>query len=267
MSLGRSRLKPCAGTRIHAVPVRIPLRTRVLSRVHRLRRRVRDVTYGTPDAREVREDVARRYLEGAGLEIGALHLPLRVPPHATVRYVDRLPADDLRRRYPEYADRWIVDPDVIDDAGTLGSIDDASQDFVIANHVLEHMENPIGALESWLRVAKPGGVLYLAVPDKRRTFDSMRPSTTIEHLRRDHAEGPGWSRAQHYEEYARLAEKVPEDGVPKRAELLERERVDIHFHVWTLPELVHFLFSLELPFETELVQANGIETLLILRRA
>lgn len=246
--------------------VAIPLRTRVLTRVHRLRRRVRDVTYGEPDARGVREDVARRYLRGSGLEIGALHLPLRVPPQVRVRYVDRLRADELRQRYPEYADRWIVDPEVIDDAGELGSVDDGSQDFVIANHVLEHMENPIGALENWLRVVRPGGVLYLAVPDKRETFDAQRPSTPIDHLRRDHAEGPEWSRSQHYEEYARLAERVPEDGVPARAEVLEREHVDIHFHVWTLPELVGFLFSLDLPLDTELVQANGNETLLILRR-
>jgi predicted SAM-dependent methyltransferase len=248
------------------VTVRIPLRTRVLTRVHRLRRRVRDVTYGEPDPQGVREDVARRYLRGSGLEIGALHLPLRVPPQVTVRYVDRLRADELRRRYPEYADRWIVDPEVIDDAGTLGSVAGASQDFVIANHVLEHMENPIGALEAWLRVVRPGGVLYLAVPDKRRTFDAERPSTPISHLRRDHEEGPSWSRSQHYEEYARLAERVPEDGVAARAEVLESEHVDIHFHVWTLPELTAFLFSLELPFDAELIQANGNETLLILRR-
>ena len=246
--------------------VGIPLRTRVLTRVHRLRRRVRDVAYGEPDAQGVREDVARRYLRGSGLEVGALHRPLRVPPHVTVRYVDRLRADELRRRYPEYADRWIVDPDVIDDAGTLGSVAATSQDFLIANHVLEHMENPIGALEAWLRVVRPGGVLYLAVPDKRQTFDAQRPSTSIAHLRRDHEEGPRWSRSQHYEEYARLAERVPDADVPARAEGLEREHVDIHFHVWTLPELVGFLFALDLPFDTELVQANGNETLLILRR-
>jgi SAM-dependent methyltransferase len=246
--------------------VRIPLRTRVLTRVHRLRRRVRDVTYGEPDAQGVREDVARRYLRGSGLELGALHLPLRVPPHVCVRYVDRLRADELRRRYPEYAERWIVDPEIVDDAGTLASVAGASQDFVIANHVLEHMEDPIGALESWLRVVRPGGVLYLAVPDKRRTFDAQRPSTRVEHLERDHAEGPQWSRSQHYEEYARLAERVPEEDVEARAGTLERERVDIHFHVWTLPELLGFLHSLDLPFDTELVQANANETLLILRR-
>ena len=244
----------------------IPLRTRILTRVHRARRRARDVAFGAPDPQTVREDLARRYLRGAGLEIGALHRPLRVPPGVRVRYVDRLRADELRARYPEYADRWIVDPEVVDDSATLATVADHSQDFLIANHVLEHMEDPIGTLETWLRVVRPGGVLFLAVPDKRRSFDGLRPSTPVEHLRRDHDEGPAWSRSAHYEEYARLAERVPEEEVAARAALLEREQVDIHFHVWTLPELVAFLLELDLPFDLELVQANDLEVLLILRR-
>src|SRR5215212_7552941 len=75
--------------RIRRVPLSIPLRVRVLTRLHRLRRRVRDVTYGDPDGQTVREDAARRYLRGSGVEVGALHLPLRVPRTVTVRYVDR----------------------------------------------------------------------------------------------------------------------------------------------------------------------------------
>jgi hypothetical protein len=43
----------------------------------------------------VREDLARRYLSGDGLEIGALTAPLRTPPGVTVRYVDRLSREDL----------------------------------------------------------------------------------------------------------------------------------------------------------------------------
>ena len=38
--------------------------------------------------------------------------------------------------------------DVVDDAQTLATFPDESVDFVIANHVLEHLEDPIGALEN-----------------------------------------------------------------------------------------------------------------------
>ena len=36
------------------------------------------------------EHAAAVYLKGSGIEIGALNLPLRVPPSARVRYVDYL---------------------------------------------------------------------------------------------------------------------------------------------------------------------------------
>jgi SAM-dependent methyltransferase len=231
---------------------------------------VRDLSYRDPDTDVVRDDLARRYLRGDGLEIGALHRPLRLPPGTTVRYVDRLTADELRRRYPEYAAQWMVQPSVIDDSATLTTVPDASVDFLVANHVLEHMEDPIATLRTWLRVVRPGGVLSLAVPDKRRTFDALRPSTPIEHLERDFADGPAWSRSGHYEEYARLAEQVPEDEVAARAATLQADVVDIHFHVWDRTELLDFLVHLvtvhRLPFDIEVVQANGLETLLVLRR-
>ena len=44
------------------------------------------------------------------------------------------------------------------------------------------MRNPIGALVNWLRVVRDGGLLYLIVPDKRRTFDQLRVRTTLEHM-------------------------------------------------------------------------------------
>jgi SAM-dependent methyltransferase len=179
-------------------------------------------------------------------------------------------SDELRARYPEYADRWIVEPDLLDDAGSLRTVAEASQDFVIANHVLEHMEDPVGALAAWLRVLVTSGVLYLAVPDKRSSFDGLRPSTSIEHVLRDHREGPAWSRSGHYQEYVRLAERAEEHKVGARAAMLEGESVDIHFHVWSQPELITLLLYLAdhegLPFDLELVQRSDDESLLILRR-
>jgi SAM-dependent methyltransferase len=55
--------------------------------------------------------------------------------------------------------------------------------------MLEHVEDPIAALEHQLRVLKPGGTLYLTLPDARSSFDSPRQRTTVEHLLRDHRDG------------------------------------------------------------------------------
>src|SRR5690349_3408731 len=129
-----------------------------------------------------RETVAEAYLRGEGIEIGALHMPLRVPEAARVKYVDRMDVEGLRTHYPELGDQEIVNVDIIADGERLESVSDATQDFVIANHFIEHCQDPIGALLNMFRVLKPGGVLYLAIPDKRCSFDVDRPVTTLDHL-------------------------------------------------------------------------------------
>jgi SAM-dependent methyltransferase len=174
----------------------------------------------------VRKQIAARYLSGSGIEIGALHLPLAVPSHVYVRYIDRMPVTQLREHYPELADYPLIRVDIIDDGERLASIPDESVDFVIANHMIEHAQDPILALHNWSRVIKSQGVLYMGVPHKHYTFDQDRPITPLEHILRDHTEGPEWSRRLHFEEWARLVDKVPESDVESRTRyLMEIERV------------------------------------------
>src|SRR5438093_10688055 len=118
-----------------------------------------------------RRTIARSYLRGDGLEIEALHNPLIVPPAARVRYVDRMGVADLRREYPELSGKPLVDVDILDDGETLASIGDGTQDFVIANHFIEHCENPIGAVRNLLRALKGGGVLSLAISSEEHTSE------------------------------------------------------------------------------------------------
>ncbi len=87
-----------------------------------------------------RDTVAATYIQGNGIEIGALHNPLRVPPGVKVAYVDRLSVQDLRKHYPELNDKELVNVDIIDDGEKLSTIADASTDFVIANHFIEHTQ-------------------------------------------------------------------------------------------------------------------------------
>lgn len=219
-----------------------------------------------------RELIARAYVKGAGIEIGALHYPLRVPRQAKVRYVDRMTVPDLRKHYPELRIQNLVPVDIIDDGETLHTIADATQDFVIANHFLEHCQNPIGAIDSMLRVLKDQGIIYLAIPDKRYIFDRDRPVTPIEHHLRDYQQGPGWARKAHFEEYARLVHKVQEDAeVDREVKRLMDADYSIHYHTWTQLELLHLLVimrqQLGLRFELELFLKNGGEMICILRKA
>ncbi len=219
--------------------------------------------------RATRRRLARQYLHGNGLEIGALHCPLPLPRETTVRYVDRMNYAGLCEHYPELAREALVDVDIVDDGETLATQPDSSVDFVVANHFIEHTQDPLGALANHLRVLRPGGILYLAVPDRRRTFDSDRPPTPLDHLVRDHREGAAWSRSIHQEEWARLVDKVSATEVPDRVRALEQSDYSIHFHVWTPSEFTALLEHARhegFPFEIEELENNGHEFIVILRR-
>lgn len=216
-----------------------------------------------------RTTIAERYLSGNGIEIGALHFPLPVPAHASVRYVDRHDVPGLRDHYPELASYTIIPVDIVDDGETLTTIPDASQDFVIANHFLEHCEDPIRALLNFFRVLKPGGILYMAIPDKRFTFDIDRPITTLSHLIEDHERGPEHSREQHYREWVRIIDKASgqagEDALYKER---TEKRFSIHFHVWTkkeMEELLEYMRSIA-AFDIECSVENGNECIFVLRK-
>jgi SAM-dependent methyltransferase len=218
------------------------------------------------DPKTIREDVALRYLKGDGIEIGPLDYPLRLPREARVRYVDYLDAAGLRKAYSGTlrAGRPLIAPDIVDDGARLASSADGSLDFVIANHMLEHVEDPIAALEHQLRVLRPGGILYLTLPDARHSFDSSRQRTTVEHLLRDHRDGPEVSRSEHYEECARLIEGHSGENLTRRVREMEAEGLRPHFHVWEPITFAGFLAALDLPFSLELLQASTGEFLVVL---
>ena len=79
---------------------------------------------------------------------------------------------------------------------------DHSLDYVVASHVLEHVANPAAALAEWRRVTRPGGIIYLVVPDRRMTFDRTRPLTTVDHLLDDLAAGTTACDPTHIDDFA-----------------------------------------------------------------
>lgn len=217
---------------------------------------------------DIRNAVAGLYLQGAGIEIGALHSPLTVPPTATVQYVDRMSVAELRQQYPELDAVDLVEADIVDDAESLITVPDASQDFVIANHYLEHCENPIQAMLTIARVVRPGGMAYLAIPDKRFTFDHRREITPFSHLERDYREGPAWSRRAHFEDWVHVGEDVSTRGMS--VERLMAMDYSIHFHVWTQTELLELFARLRteygLPMTVECMVMNQIEAIFVLKK-
>jgi SAM-dependent methyltransferase len=200
-----------------------------------------------------RIQLAQKWIQGNGIEIGALHLPLSVSAHAQVTYIDRLTEPELRKQYPELGNSPFVEIGLIDDGEKLAKISDASQDFVIANHFIEHCGDPISTLKNFLRVLKVGGVIFMAVPDRRYTFDRDRPPTPLWHLLRDYSEGPEWSRLQHFDEWCGLVSKLEGEAKEYNKQYLLSINYSIHYHVWSdeeFKELINYCqVMLKLPFE------------------
>lgn len=204
-----------------------------------------------------------QWLTGRGIEIGALHQPLEVPSRAHVTYVDHLTVDGLREHYPELADLPLTPVTAVCSADDLGPFADSSLDFVIANHLLEHMEYPARALLEFQRVLKPGGIVYLALPDKRSTFDRDRQLTTVTHLIEEHQAGSAASnRRAHYLDWVEhVGEKLPPPEVEQRADDLMARGYSIHFHVWRPDTFVDFLSAARasLGLELELLEFAAAE--------
>ncbi|KRA18209.1 methyltransferase family protein [Acidovorax delafieldii] len=243
---------------------------------------------------EVRKTVADNFIAGHGLEIGAFASPLPVPDAARVTYVDKYNLEDLDANHKvaglSLGDfgvdlSTVIRPDIVDDGECLAKVGDYSQDFVIANHVLEHFEDPIRGFRNMLRVLKHGGILYLSLPEMRHSFDSVRQPTPFEHLQRDYEEGPAWSRDSAYAEFAKIfaANGMDKGLFPRHsgaalkqfenevAQELNAADYSIHFHAWTMEGMVDMFSRIKplyrLAYETRLILKNKEEVIFIFEKA
>jgi SAM-dependent methyltransferase len=184
------------------------------------------------------------YLKGNGIEIGALHNPLRLnKKKVRVMYVDRIQTESLVELNPEINSTKIISPDIVADAEDLGVLSDESLDFVIARHVLEHIPNPIKALKEFYRVLKNHAILFISLPDKRYSFDHERPITRLEHIIEDYKNSAKTNDCEdHFKEWLEFVELKKDQPVALTLEEIKKHT--IHFHVWdpdAMIEIFNFL--------------------------
>jgi SAM-dependent methyltransferase len=185
-----------------------------------------------------------------GTEIGpgAAPLPGFSPPPI---YVDR---------FARFADS-VCRADYFGDACNL-PFHDHALDYVAASHVLEHVANPVAALAEWYRVLRPGGIIYVVVPDRRATWEHARQLTPVEHLLDDYVHGTTPCDSTHIDEFVYEAdwsqfslETAPEDVPARQAELArgmhaavaEGKEINIHFHTFEPPTFRALLERLTWP--------------------
>lgn len=90
----------------------------------------------------IREGHFEKYLKGKGIDIGAGPDPLVVLDGTVKGY-------DFKQG----------------DANFMEDQKDNIYDFVYSSHCLEHMKSVRTSLFNWCRILKPGGYLYVTVPD------------------------------------------------------------------------------------------------------
>jgi SAM-dependent methyltransferase len=78
----------------------------------------------------------------------------------------------------------IEDVDIVGDASQIGDLVTerglaGKIGFVVSSHNFEHLPNPIRFLRGVESILKPGGVLSMAIPDCRATFDHFRSPTRL----------------------------------------------------------------------------------------
>jgi len=177
-----------------------------------------------------------RHIVGSGVEIGPGHVPFPLGPGTSVRYVDRWQPEENRGLFPELAHVEFPRPDIVADLNVdrLSALPDASQDFVIASHVLEHVAEPIGLLADIHRVLRPGGVVLILLPDRRRTFDRDRDPTTLAHLVAEYEAGITEIDDDHVVEFLEKT-GLPQGATPeeRRANIDLHLSRSIHVHCWT----------------------------------
>lgn len=149
-----------------------------------------------------------------------------------------------------------------------------SQDFVVANHVLEHAIDALGTLQSWLRVLRPGGVLFVAVPIGEHCFDRGRNITPAEHFLKDYllvAAGDGQAMRErnraHVEEHLAIAAPalVREQCQPWQ-QPHGADSSQIHHHVFTQDSFTALLGLLVEQARIERVARSSVEIVGIVRK-
>lgn len=172
-------------------------------------------------------------LSGKGIEFGAASNPFACPVDSQIEYADCY--DHASIVSPYHNNNSYVDEKVnsiyITGLEEMKGIADSSIDFLIACHVIEHVKNPLLAIEKAWDKLKPKGKFILLVPHKDLTFDAQRELTTQDHFILDYKRPLKERDFLHFVEFYEKA-FVSSNPFEKAVQAFNSKNSDIHYHTW-----------------------------------
>lgn len=186
-------------------------------------------------------------LAGTGIEIGSFEHPAKIPNAETIISCDRLNREEAQKLFPEVNCNLLDEPQLVFDLDAVGlsHFDDQSLDFVIMNHVIEHLVNPVAAIKEIYRTLKTKGHFVISAPDKEYTFDLNRPlSDEKEIFEIFHNK----EKVAPIQKYLPLIEYIHTDLLTASKKVIEeklryfRDRRE-HLHIWTAETFKEFLLK------------------------
>lgn len=140
----------------------------------------------------------------------------------------------------------------ISEATDLNLIPDSKYEFVLSSNCLEHIANPIKAIEEWIRILKRDGLLFLVLPNKEYCFDHNRSVTEFSHLLKDYQNNITEDDLTHIDEILELHDLKMDKPAGSLEQFKERslknlENRALHQHVFDINVLkeIFSYFKLE----------------------
>lgn len=138
------------------------------------------------------------------LEIGPSFNPVVPKRHGwNVFTVDHASRDELIKKYTGHPNVDVSRIEDVDFVWTGTSLDElipaemhGTFNACVASHVIEHIPDFAGFFVAASKLLAPGGVVALAVPDKRYCFDYFRPHSTTGQVLAAHRQGGGRHRPE-----------------------------------------------------------------------
>lgn len=126
------------------------------------------------------------------------------------------------------------------DGTDLRQVPNASYQALLASHCLEHIANPLRALNEWNRVLTGDGLLLLILPHKDGTFDRRRPATELQHMIQDYEMKVGEDDLTHVQEILELHDLEKDSAAGSLEQFRQRcfnnkHTRAMHHHVFDTP--------------------------------